>query len=147
MIANILGVGLFFFVLLVSLLYIFQHADIHSLSDMLTLRMGEKNSVSPYELTLLFTIFVMTHFWYIFNTRAYKSGGSGLNLRGCEGFIVIAAVIAIGQVVIVQVPVVNTFFNVVPLKTADWAVITVLSSAVMLAREVFSLAKSKIQTR
>ena len=133
--------------LLVSLLYIFQHADIHSLSDMLTLRMGEKNSVSPYELTLLFTIFVMTHFWYIFNTRAYKSGGSGLNLRGCEGFIVIAAVIAIGQVVIVQVPVVNTFFNVVPLKTADWAVITVLSSAVMLAREVFSLAKSKIQTR
>ena len=147
MIANILGVGLFFFGLLLSLLYIFQHADIHSLSDMLTLHLGEKNSVSPYELTLLFTIFVMTHFWYIFNARAYKSGGSGLNLRGCEGFIVIAAVIVIGQIMIVQVPVVNTFFNVVPLKAADWAAITVLSSAVMLTRELFSIAKPKKQVR
>lgn len=56
MIANIVGVGGFFFVMLLGLLYIFQHADIHQLTDLLTLQLGEKGHVTAYELTLLFTI-------------------------------------------------------------------------------------------
>ena len=138
---NIIGVGVFFFVLLLALLYICQHADITQISDLLTVSLGSKGHVTPYELTLIFTIFVMTHFWYMFNARAYNTGGSGLNLKGCDGFVSIALIILLGQIAIVQVPLFNTFFNVVPLSLSDWFVIIILSSLVMIVREAYSLAK------
>jgi Ca2+-transporting ATPase len=142
MLANIIGVGGFFFVLLLGFLYIFQHSDIQQLTDLMTLSLTpEKNAVTPYELTLLFTIFVMTHFWYMFNARAYKSGGSGLNLKGCDGFITITIIILVGQILIVQAPFLNSFFNVVPLKMVDWAIIIVGSALVMIIRELFALIK------
>ena len=141
MLTNILGVGLFFFVLLLALLYIFQHADIQQLTDLLNLSFGEKGEVTPYELTLLFTIFVMTHFWYLFNTRAYKTGGSGLNLKDCDGFITIATIILIGQIAIVQLPFLNSFFNVEPLKMTDWLLIITLSALVVIVREIYAWTK------
>ncbi len=141
MLANIFGVGLFFFALLVGLLWVFQHSDIQQMTDLLSFTVGDKGPVTPYELTLLFTIFVMTHFWYMFNARAYKTGGSGLNLKGCDGFIIITAIILVGQFLIVQIPGFNSFFNVVPLKPADWAIIIGLSALVMIVREVFALFK------
>lgn len=141
MLTNILGVGLFFFFLLLGLLYIFQHSDIQQLTDLLTLKLGEKGPVTPYELTLLFTIFVMTHFWYMFNARAYKTGGSGLNLKGCDGFITIAIIVLVGQILIVQLPFLNSFFNVEPLKMIDWIIIVGLSALVMIVREIYALMK------
>lgn len=138
---NIFGVGIFFFVLLLVLLYIFQHSDVTQVTDLFHLSLGAKGHVSPYELTLLFTIFVMTHFWYLFNTRGYASGGSGLDLRGCDGFEIIAVTIFLGQIAIVQVPVLNTFFNSVPLSLSDWLIITSLSSLVMIVREVRALLR------
>ena len=142
MLANIIGVGGFFFVLLLGFLYIFQHSDIQQLTDLVSLSLSaEKNAVTPYELTLLFTIFVMTHFWYMFNARAYKSGGSGLNLSGCDGFITITIIILVGQILIVQAPFLNSFFNVVPLKMVDWAIIIIGSALVMIIRELFALIK------
>ena len=141
MINNIMGVGLFFFVLLLALLYIFQHTDVHQLTDLLPLSLGEKNHLTPYELTLLFTIFVMTHFWYLFNARAFKTGGSGLNLKGCDSFLTIVFIILIGQIAIVQLPILNSFFNVVPLTLTDWGIIIGLSSLVVIVREFFALAK------
>lgn len=139
MLENIWGVGLFFFFLLVVLLYIFQHADIHSLTDLLHLSLGPKGHVSPYEQTLLFTIFVMTHFWYLFNARAFRTNDSGLNLRDCDQFLTIATIILVGQVLMVQLPVVNIFFNVVPLSLTDWVIIIILSSLVLWVRELWSL--------
>ena len=141
MLTNIMGVGLFFFFLLLGLLYIFQHSDIQQLTDLLTLKLGDKGPVTPYELTLLFTIFVMTHFWYMFNARAYKTGGSGLNLKDCDGFITIAIIVLVGQILIVQLPFLNSFFNVVPLKMIDWVIVIGLSALVMIVREIFALIK------
>ena len=141
MINNIMGVGLFFFVLLLALLYIFQHTDVHQLTDLLPLSLGEKNHLTPYELTLLFTIFVMTHFWYLFNARAFKTGGSGLNLKGCDSFLTIVFIILIGQIAIVQLPILNSFFNVVPLTLTDWGIIIILSALVVVVREIFAVAK------
>lgn len=141
LLTNIMGVGLFFFFLLLGLLYIFQHSDIQQLTDLLTLKLGDKGPVTPYELTLLFTIFVMTHFWYMFNARAYKTGGSGLNLKGCDGFITIAIIVLVGQILIVQLPFLNSFFNVEPLKMIDWIIIVGLSALVMIVREIYALMK------
>ncbi len=138
LIANILGVGGFFFVLLLGFLYVFQHADITQMSDLMSLTLGDKNEVTTYESTLLFSIFVWTHFWYMFNARGYMFG-SGLNLKQCEGFWFITSVIIIGQIVIVEV--FYDFFNVEPMKWQDWLIIVGLSSLVMWIREIFRLFK------
>ena len=139
MIANIVGVGGFFFVMLLGLLYIFQHADIHQLTDLLTLQLGEKGHVSAYELTLLFTIFVMTHFFYLFNARAFETGRSALHFKGCKGLLTIVAIIMIGQVAMVEIPGLQQFFNVCGLSLQDWIIIIVGSSLVLWVREGWHL--------
>ena len=136
MLHNIFGVGGFFFIMLLALMIIFQHSDITSLKDLLNLSFGEKNNLSTYELTLLFTIFVMTHMGYMFNARGYKTGGSGWNLKGCKGFLLIATVVTIGQILIVQLPLLNNFFNVGPLSISDWIIIFILGFSVTGIREI-----------
>ena len=147
MLENILGVGIFFFVLLVALLFVFQHTDTSQLSDLLSPHLGSKRHITPYEQTLIFTIFVMAHFWYLFNARGYKSGGSGLNLKGCDGFITIAVIVFLGQVAIVELPLLNRFFNVVPLSLTDWLIIVFSTSLVMVIRELYSWAKRKLKSQ
>ena len=136
MLQNIFGVGGFFFVMLLVLLIIFQHADITSMKDLLTYSFGERSHVTTYELTLLFTIFVMTHMGYMFNARGYKTGGSGWNLKNCDGFLLIATVVTLGQIAIVQVPFLNDFFNVQSLPLFDWIVIFIIGFMVTGVREL-----------
>ena len=136
MLHNIFGVGGFFFIMLLVLLIIFQHSDITSMKDLLNFSLGERSQVTPYELTLLFTIFVMTHMGYMFNARGYKTGCSGWNLKGCDGFLLIATVITLGQIAIVQVPLLNDFFNVEALPLLDWVIIFILGFLVTGIREL-----------
>ena len=136
MLQNIFGVGGFFFLVLLGLLIIFQHTEITSIKDLLNFSFGERSHVTTYELTLLFTIFVMTHMGYMFNARGYKTGGSGWNLKGCDGFLLIATVVTLGQIAIVQVPFLNDFFNVQSLPFWDWFWIFVLGFLVTGIREL-----------
>ncbi len=136
MLHNIFGVGGFFFIMLLVPLIIFQHSDITSMKDLLNFSLGERSQVTPYELTLLFTIFVMTHMGYMFNARGYKTGCSGWNLKGCDGFLLIATVITLGQIAIVQVPLLNDFFNVEALPLLDWVIIFILGFLVTGIREL-----------
>lgn len=143
MLQNILGVGGVFFVMLLLLLIIFQHSDITSLRDLVGVKMGARNPLTTYELTLIFSIFVITHMGYMFNARAYKTGGSGWDLKGCKGFLLIATVVTLGQVAIVQVPLLNDFFNVEPLSLVDWVIIFVLGFMVTGLRELWAIMKRK----
>ena len=143
MLHNLLGVGGLFFAILFVLLIIFQHASITSMSDLMNFSFGERDQLSVYELTLLFTIFVITHMGYMFNARAYKTGGSGWNLKGCDGFLLIATVVTLGQIAIVQVPFLNNFFNVGPLPFSAWVVIFFMGFLVTGIREMYSLIKRK----
>lgn len=136
MLRNIFGVGGFFFAILLALLIISQHADIKSMGDLLNFHFGERNEVSVYELTLIFTIFVITHMGYMFNARGYKTGGSGWNLKGCDGFLIIATVVTLGQIAIVQVPFLNSFFNVQQLPLSDWVIIFIIGFLVTGVREL-----------
>jgi Ca2+-transporting ATPase len=137
MYANILGVGTAFFIMLLALLLIFQHADVYSMRDFLHLQFGAANEVTPYEQTLLFSIFVWTHFWYMFNARSFETGKSIFQTKLSKGFLTIAAVIVIGQLLIVEV--LYDFFNVVPMKIEDWVIIIVGSSVVLWIREIWHL--------
>lgn len=141
MMLNILGVGGFFFALLLVLLYIFEHASITQLTDLLHVQLGDADGLTPYELTLFFTIFVMTHFFYLFNTRAYESGGSGLDFKGCRGLLFICVLIFLGQIAMVEIPGMQRFFNVVSLRLDDWLIIIVGSSFVLWVREGWHLLK------
>lgn len=138
---NILGVGGCFFVLLFVLLYIFEHAGITSLMDLLHVRLGASDGLTRYEETLFFTIFVMTHFFYLFCSRAFETGRSALHFKGCKGLLLIVAIIFIGQIVMVELPGIQHFFNVCDLKVADWAIIILGSSLVLWVREGWSWLK------
>lgn len=137
MMKDILGVGGFFFLLLVVFLYIFQHTEITQMTDLLHCKLGETNGLSPYEQTLLFSIFVWTHLWYMFNTRSFETGKSFFQLKMSKEFFTIVAIIFIGQVVIVEG--LYDFFNCTPMKLMDWVIIVVLSSLVLWARELWHL--------
>lgn len=139
MLREIIGVGGFFFALLLVLLYIFQRTDVTQLTDLLTMQLGTKGHVSAYEQTLLFTIFVMTHFFYLFNARAFETGRSALHFKGCRGLLIIVAIILIGQVAMVEVPGLQQFFNVTGLKFIDWVIIVIASSLVLWVRELWHL--------
>lgn len=140
---NIFGIGGLFFLIQLILLIIFENADITSVTDFGRLRSiwGNGSGLSAYEGTLFFTVFVMTHFWYLFDARAYKTGRSAFHFKGCQGFIVIAAVIFLGQIAMVYVPGFNEMFNCVPLSMADFWIIIGLSSLVMWIGEFLRMVK------
>lgn len=137
---EILGVGFFFFFLLVAMLYIFEHGEYTSMCDLFfNLHIGERDGLSTYELTLLFTTFVMTHFFYLFNARAFETGKSALHFKGCQGLLAIVAVIFLGQVAMVEIPLLQDFFNVCGLTLEDWVIIILGSSLVLWIREIWHL--------
>ena len=149
---DIWGVGLFFFALTLGFLYIFQHADITSMTDLLSLKLGESNAVTPYEQTLLFSIFVWTHFWYMFNARSFETNNSYFKLPQSSGFKTIVGVIILGQIIIVEL--LYNFFNVEPMfhtidwhlnisGCLDWLIIVGVSSLVLWIREIWYLISKK----
>lgn len=143
MLREIIGVGGFFFLMLLGMLYIFQHAEVNQLTDLLHLQLGAKGHVSTYELTLLFTTFVMTHFFYLFNARAFETGRSALHFKGCNGLLTIVAIILVGQIAMVEIPGLQQFFNVEGLKLIDWVIIIIGSSFVLWVREIWHLLTKK----
>ena len=139
MYANILGVGTAFFLMLLALVLIFQHAEVNCMRDLLHFTWGSANAVTPYEQTLIFSIFVWTHFWYMFNARAYATGRSIFRTRMSRGFWFITLVIFLGQIAIVEL--LAPFFNVTsmfnhPSGVEDFVLIVVLSSVVLWVREI-----------
>lgn len=149
---DIWSVGLFFFVLTLGFLYIFQHADITSMTDFITLKLGESSAVTPYEQTLLFSIFVWTHFWYMFNARSFETDKSFFKLKQSTGFRTVVGVIILGQIVIVEL--LYNFFNVQPMfhttdwrlninGCIDWLIIFGVSSLVLWVRELWCIISKK----
>ena len=137
---SILSVGIVFFGILLSLLLAFKYADIRCLTDLIQLKKGGCG-LTDYELSLFFTIFVMLQFWNLFNAKGFESGKSSFILSGCKGFVLIASVILVGQVLIVNVG--QKFFNVVPISLSDWTVIIGSTSLVALVGEAIRFQSTK----
>lgn len=141
MVFRIFGVGLFFVAVLFGFIQYFKHVDLTSLADF-SLRdyftnyfnFGHVNEgMTPYELTLFFTIFVFMQFWNIFNAKAFMTGQSafhGLFTKNiAKGFCVTLAIILVGQILIVTFG--GEMFDVVPLSLGDW-IRVILSTSVIL---------------
>ncbi len=138
----ILGVGGLFFVLLLGLLYLFQYADVSSMLELLNLEFHKGDAeLTSYEQSLFFSIFVWLQFWNMFNARAYESGRSAFHFKGASGFVTIALVIVLGQVLIVSFG--GEMFSVVPLSIRDWIATLVVTLPVLLIGEIARLLRKK----
>jgi Ca2+-transporting ATPase len=139
---NIFGVGGLFTFLLLGVLLIMQHSNITSMMDILTLNFsyGAYDGLSAYELSLFFTLFVMLQFWNMFNAKAFMTGKTSFaRLSECKGFLAIALVIFVGQIIIVEIG--GQMFNVTPLHLNDWITIVVSTSVVLWIGELARLIK------
>ena len=131
---RIISTGGLFFLLMMALLYLFRHADVESLLQPWHLDFSSPGHISPYELSLFFTLFVMLQFWNLFNARAFGTGRSAFHMAHCDGFVFIALLILVGQYLIVTFG--GTMFSVVPLKAADWGIVIAATSAVLWVGEL-----------
>lgn len=138
------GLGVVFAAVILGMVYVFEHADVTSLADMFSAPTCARHGMTPYELSLIFTTFVMLQFWNLFNARAYATHRSAFHLGKCGEFLMIALVIFIGQILIVSIG--GEFFNVVPLKFEDWVIIVVGTSPVLILGELFRVIGRLHQT-
>lgn len=140
----IIGTGLIFSALLFALLYYLEHTDINSFAEIGRAAFDPQlASLTPYEVSLFFTTFVFLQFWNMFNARAFATGRSALHFKGCGGFLFIAAVILVGQILIVSIG--GPFFSVVPLALIDWVVIIGSTSIVLWIGEIYRLIASRLK--
>ena len=144
---GILGVGLIFTAILLGILLFFQHADITSLSN-INFAWGAYNGLTPYELGLFFTIFVMLQFWNLFNAKAFMTSESafkGISWSNTKWFILIALIILGGQIAMTEAPGLQEMFNVAEggINPIDWAIIIGCTSLVLWLGEIVRLFKKK----
>ena len=138
---SIIGVGGLFFLVLLGILWIFEHYSVGSMTEIFsfipqTVDAGNA-ALTPYELSMFFTIFVFLQFWHMFNARAFETGRSAFHFKGASGFVMIAFAILLGQIAIVSVG--GEFFNVTPLSLEDWLIIIGSTSLVLWVGELFRL--------
>ena len=74
----------------------------------------------------------------MFNAKAFMEGRSAFaDLKGSKSFLFVAALIIVGQILIVTFG--GEMFNVVPLPLKDWAIIIASSSVVLWIGEIARL--------
>ncbi|MDY3885138.1 calcium-translocating P-type ATPase, PMCA-type [Porphyromonas somerae] len=139
---GILMVGGLFFVILLALYYLFHTYNIRSMTDLFSLSMVDGlPTITRYEQSLFFTLFVWLQFWNMFNARAFKSGRSAFHFKGARGFVLIALVILVGQLFIVNFG--GEMFSVTPLMWKDWLLTFVLTSPVLLIGELVRVVRKQ----
>ena len=170
MLRQMVGAGLFFFILLFALWQRLWHLNAHELaggaanlfhdfspweffSQMINFHKSRAH-LSPYERGIFFTFFVMIQFWNLFNAKYFQTGRSlladvasavrgqrPLSLSFSTGFVFIMTIVLLGQIFIVQVA--GSMFGVEPLTTADWLFIVSTTSLILLVPDLYRLARAK----
>lgn len=166
---QIVGVGILFFVILVGMWQLLWHCDIHEVSELfksekLTLfatgifdLSKTKQHLSPYELSVFFTFFVLLQFWNLFNAKYFKTSRSliqdicGVFKKDEEvktsfspSFIYIALVILVGQIIIVTFG--REMFSVSPLSIRDWGWLLLITSPVLIIADIKRFIINRIKT-
>lgn len=137
MYSSIIGIGGIFFIFMFALLWFFNHHDVTSLATAFSTPYLEDSILSEYEQSMFFTIFVFLQFWNMFNARAFETGRSAFHFKDCSGFIIIALIIVLGQILIVSFG--GEFLNVTPLHLNDWLICIGGTSIVLWIGEILRL--------
>ena len=159
----IIGVGLFFFLMLVIVWQMLSHGDYTTVLELLKdfdidhiTDFSQATHVrNPHELGIFFTFFVLLQFWNIFNARYYKTDRSLIQDIGDmirqpssiskyygTGFLFIIFVILIGQILITNV--FGEMFGVEALSFNDWLWLIAVTSPVLLIGDFYRFIRNKI---
>ena len=96
---------------------------------------GINPNINPREMGVFFSVFVFLQFWNMLNARAFATGKWAFNnLEDSKVFWSVAAVIFVGQIVIVQF--FSPLFNCAPLDFKTWVWIILGTSPVFLLGQV-----------
>ncbi len=118
---NIIGVGVIFLVVLMGMLWYYNHTP---------------GGMTVRDLTVFFTFFVMLQFWNLFNARVFGTNHSAFNhIAKSYGMELIVLAIIVGQVLIVQYG--GAVFRTEPLDWMTWLEIVALSSCVLWVGEIY----------
>ncbi len=116
----IFGYGVIFLLVLMGLLYNYNHAE---------------GGMTLHRLTIFFTVFVLLQFWNLFNAKAFASHESAFkNLSHSFGLMGVALLILVGQILIVELG--GPVFRTEPLSMTEWLTIIVLTSGVLWIGEI-----------
>lgn len=162
---QMVGMGMLFFLLLFGLWQLLWHIDITSVSDLLRPQTWveyinnffvfthSKAHLSKYELGIFFTFFVILQFWNLFNARYFRTDRSAwqdlLGIMGirkytareyARGFIIIALVIIVGQVVIVNC--FGDMFGVAALSPSDWMWVLLITCPVLIIFDLWRIIRN-----
>ena len=117
----IFGVGLFFLAIMVAFLLFMK---------------GLSGDELRRWQAIFFSVFVLLQFWNLFNARCYGTTRSAWDgLLQNKAFLLIAAAILVGQIVLVQLG--GDVFRTVPLGALEWLAIIAGTSPVLILGELF----------
>ena len=115
----------------------------HANGGKLNLR-GVNPNINLQEMAIFFSTFVFLQFWNLLNARAFATEKSAFNnMGGSKVFWAVAAVIFIGQIIIVQF--FYPLFNCEPLQTADWLQIILWTSLVFVIGEIIATIRRRVR--
>ena len=86
MLTELFSIGFVLFAITLAFFWVFTHADVTSLYSITSVHLGAEHTMTTYEATLLFSIFVWTHFWYMFDARCFDTGKSIFRVKMSGGF-------------------------------------------------------------
>ncbi|MBD8981171.1 MAG: calcium-translocating P-type ATPase, PMCA-type [Bacteroides cellulosilyticus] len=127
--SSILGTGVVFLVILMGMLYWFNHAE---------------GGMTVQRLTIFFTFFVMLQFWNLFNARVFGTTDSAFKgISKSYGMELIVLAILVGQFLIVQFG--GAVFRTEPLDLITWVIIIASSSLVLWVGEAMRFIRRLTQ--
>lgn len=119
-------VGMLFFAVMIILLYYYEIVA----------------GITPEELTIFFTVFVMLQWWNLFNAKSFASKHSAFHgVQKDRGLLFVLLIILVGQWIIVTFG--GKMFRTVPLDYITWLLIISGTSPVVLIGEVVRLLRKK----
>ena len=123
--------GMLFAVLMIVMYYLF----VREAEGGRVFMRGINPNISPYEMGVFFSVFVFLQFWNMLNARSFATGKWAFNnMEDSKVFWAVAAVIFVGQIVIVQF--FSPLFNCAPLDFKTWVWIILGTSPVFLLGQV-----------
>lgn len=121
MFRGILAHGIFFFIVLFSMLYYYGNEA--------------SKGITTHHLTIFFTTFVMIQLWNLFNAKTFGCKDSAFsNLKQSKGLLLVFLIVLIGQWLIVSFG--GKMFRTEPLSLTEWGVIIALTSLVLWVEEL-----------
>ena len=130
--------GVLFAVLMIGLYYYF----VREANGGPVFVRGINPNINPHEMGIFFSVFVFLQFWNLLNARAFATGKWAFNnMEDSKVFWAVAAVIFVGQIVLVQF--FSPFFNSAPLDATTWLYIILGTSPVFLLGQVVTRVKNE----